>query len=99
MSSEEHPEKARPFKLVIQGLCSLLVPLALGEDAGGSGAGVSLKGRGWCGGFEGWPPGREPSKPPSEPLVYSFFLHQLNDFITVQGTSATFEWTGEVEGA
>ena len=94
VSVEGQTEESRPFELVVHGLSSLLLPLAFGDDENGPATSVSLVGRGWCGGLNGWPPGREPRQPPPEPLVYSFFLHQLNDFITVQGTSATFEWAG-----
>lgn len=97
-SEHERAVRPRPFKLVIQGVRSFLMPPSLEGGAGSKLLRATLDGRGWCGGFEGWPPGRAPEQPSSpDSFVYSFFLHRLNDFISVEATSATFEWTAEAQ--
>jgi hypothetical protein len=95
VSKGDPPEEYRPFVLVVDGLRALLLPLALVSGDEASPFTVSLDGRGWCGGLQGWPPDREPARPPfPQAWVYSFFLHELNDFITVQGMAARLEWAG-----
>ena len=86
--------RGRPFKLVVHGLRSLELPQSLKESGSSH---VDLGTRGWCGGFAGWPPEREAKTSQSEGFVYSFFLHKLNDFISVEATSASFEWSAEAE--
>jgi hypothetical protein len=88
-SNGEPPEVYRPFLIEVRGLRTLAVPIAVAPRARAAKFTVQLGDQGWCEGFEGWPPDRTPKGPPfPDAWVYSFFLHQLNDFITVQASTA-----------
>jgi len=95
VSDGNPPEVYRPFVLVVEGIRSLSLPVSLAPQQDTGAFTVELGDRGWCGGFEGWPPDRTPAESPfPEAWVYSFFLHSLNDFITLQAYSAQLEWSG-----
>ena len=92
---EPDPEIYRPFDLTVHGLRSLLTPLALKAVESSGTISLAFGEPASCDGHQGWPPGREPERPPFPDVpAYSFFLHDVNDFITFQAASATLEWTG-----
>jgi hypothetical protein len=97
-SNGDPPEVYRPFLLEVRGLRTLALPATLASRAQAAQFTLQLGDQGWCGGPEGWPPNRTPKSPPfPDTWVYSFFLHQLNDFITMQASAAQFTWTGKPE--
>jgi hypothetical protein len=92
------PEIYRPFLIEVRGLRTLTLPMALASRVQATNFTLQFGDQGWCGGLEGWPPDRTPKSPPFPGAwVYSFFLHQLNDFITVQASAAQFTWAGKPE--
>jgi hypothetical protein len=100
VSDVDAPAAYRPFLLVVDGIRSLALPLGCSPDQRETGLSLSLVGRGWCGGLQGWPPERAPADPPfPDAWVYSFFLHELNDFVTIQGRLAQFEWADKPKHA
>ncbi len=96
VSGDDSAATYRPFVLEVSGLRGLTLPPALAKRGEQAKFTVELHDRGWCGGGEGWPPGRRPETPLfPEVWVYSFFLHALNEFVTVQARAARFNWAGE----
>jgi len=96
VSDGKSAQKYRAFRLVVDGIRSLSLPASLGPTRTDGAFSVDFRDDGWCGGFEGWPPDRLPADPRfPEAWVYSFFMHALNDFVTVQAMSAEFEWIGD----
>jgi len=93
------PEVYRPFRLTVEGIRTLTVPAVAPRRERGNRLTIALQRPVRVDGIAGWPPDRTPENPPfPEAWVYSFFVTEWNDFVTIQAHHARLQWVGPAKG-